>query len=179
MLDQDRAVLFVAIHDGVGPDFAGFAFRQEKALRGPQLDKHTVRRFRGGNDFGSEIERIRDETFLLRLQVKNPGIPGIGRTLKEGDRPLHEMQPGRVLQTQPQERIFRLIMLVVNGDPTGFDRLAHDGQHRRFLALQCDETFDAVLVILAELGGVGDRFHPFAELEFLIKLPFDGLIAFR
>ena len=99
---------------------------------------------------GAEIDGVGDEPFLVRHQIEDAGVAGVGAVVEDGDRPLHQMQARRVLQPHAEEWMHSLRRLVVDGDARRLDLLADDRQHRRLLPRQRHRMLDDVLEEVAE-----------------------------
>ena len=49
-------------------------------------------------DLGAQVDGVGDQAFLLGLQVEDAGVAGVVAALEDGDRALHQVQAGGVLE---------------------------------------------------------------------------------
>ena len=119
----------------------------------------------GGSDFGVEIDRVADQSLAAGRQVLDLGVARIGVVVEDGDRPLHEVQIGRVLQAEAVERMLGVRQLVVDRDFVAFHRFVDDRQHGGFAAGKLDGRRDLVAEELADVAGLGDGLDALLEVR--------------
>ena len=91
-------------------------------------------------DLGAQVDGVGDQPFFLGLQVEDAGVAGVGAVLEDGDRSLHQVQAGVVLELQAEQRELGVHGLVVDADLGGVDVLVDDGQQGRLLPRQADRA---------------------------------------
>jgi hypothetical protein len=107
VLDQDNAVLRVAVLHRVGLLLAQLRRRVEGALDGLDVGQPAAVGVDLRLDLRAEAYGVGDEPPLVGLQVRGACVAGVGAALEDGERPLHQVQPRRVLQLQAQRRELR------------------------------------------------------------------------
>ena len=71
----------------------------------------SVRVGHHGLDLGAEVDGVGEQPFLVGLQVEDAGVAGVAAALEDGDRPLHQVQAGGVLELQAEQRELGVVPL--------------------------------------------------------------------
>ena len=163
VLDQHRLPLGVAVGQIVDLLLHRFSRDQESSLAedrghhfgllGRSLHLHL----------GLKIQRVTDKPFLTRWEVCDPGVAGIDAAVEDGDRPLEEMQRGRVLEPETIQGISGVHPRVIDGELGPLDLPVHDRDQRGLLPRQREGSFDDVLEEFPGVCRLRGRGHPLLQ----------------
>ena len=89
------------------------------------LDQMDVEQFLGlifgfRGDFGVEIDAVADQTLAAGREVFDAGVAGIDAAVEDRDRALHQVEIGRVGESQPVERMLGLHGRIVDREFSPF-----------------------------------------------------------
>lgn len=115
----------------------------------------------GFGDLGVEVDRIADQPLGVGGQVLDLGVPRVAAVIENRDRPLHQVQPGRVRQLESAQRMLGQHGGIVDRDLLTFDVAVRDRQHRRALPGERHRRLDAIFEELSDVGGLGGGGDPF------------------